>query len=359
MRYEIDIHRFRAKRAFGLKRRIRTYRKLAKLLRNRKPLLEALKLLHNTATQDGRDENSPLAIVYQDLIRGIEQGQNFATALEEWAPPTERMIIASGETSGRLENVLDAVVRNMQSQGAILSSVVKGSIYPGFLLAGVLYAINMYGNDVIPAFTIGQDPEKWTGIAYSMYIVSVFAQNYLWVAVAALMIIAIVIFASLPRWRGELRARFDKYPPWSIYRMLQGNAFLSTLAAFMSAGTTQLNALQKMRDVATPWLRERIDGAIVGLKSGLNLGESLYECGYDFPDKEIIGEMQVDSSLSGFDVSLTELADSWLEESVDKVQAIMAFVFVFGIVLMGVVLAWMILGISAIQDISLGQFGNF
>ena len=40
---------------------------------------------------------------------------------------------------------------------------------------------------------------------------------------------------SLPRWTGPLRVKFDKFLPWSIYKLYNGTGFLIALKGFVAA----------------------------------------------------------------------------------------------------------------------------
>ncbi|MDR5671210.1 type II secretion system F family protein, partial [Burkholderia cenocepacia] len=92
---------------------------------------------------------------------------------------------------------------------------------------------------------------------------------------------------------GNVRAWLDRYPPYSIYRLITGCGFLVALSSLQAAGFTVERSLARLAADATPWLRQRIDDMLFGVKSGLNVGEAMKNAGYRFPSEEIVDDLCV------------------------------------------------------------------
>ncbi len=56
--------------------------------------------------------------------------------------------------------------------------------------------------------------------------------------------------------------------PWSIYKDIQGAAFLLNMAALLKAKMTTLNSLNVLQDFASPWLSTRLDSIIYRVRRG-------------------------------------------------------------------------------------------
>jgi type II secretory pathway component PulF len=170
---------------------------------------------------------------------------------------------------------------------------------------------------------------------------------YIVIAVVALIV---AVFVSMPYWRGGARNVMDKFPPYSVYRLILGSGFLMAFSALQSAGITVEKSLFRLSEMANPWLRERLEGALFGVKSGLNCGEALRNAGYDFPSKEIVDDLCVYAKFRGFSDALKLIADEWMEEGVERISAQMKVLNSIAIVILAVVIGWLVTGFFGIQQ---------
>jgi type II secretory pathway component PulF len=329
--------------------RMRLYRKIAKMLANGLPLLRILEELRNRASCNGQKPNEPLAIVLDDCRRLVQNGRMLSEGLDWWAPKTERMILMAGEQSGHMEIALLAVIDVVQAQRKIKAVILGGIAYPMAILSLVLIYIYMFGTRVIPQFARIADPSGWHGAAKSLYIMSLLVQDWMLVVVVMLAIFMIGIAVALPRWRGNVRIVFDRYAPFSIYRLVVGTGFLLAFSALQSAGITVEKALSRLSDLADPWLRERLDGALLGVRSGLNCGEALRNAGYGFPSEEVVEDLCVYAEYKGFGDALKLMADEWMEEGIEQISAQMKILNGFSIAVLAIVIGWLVTGFFGIQ----------
>lgn len=346
---QFDIHRWWAKTQFRETERLRLYRKIAKMLSNGLPMLKVLEELYDRASHHGRKPNEPLAIVMDDCRRTVQNGGFLSEGLESWVPRVEQMIILAGEQSGRLEITLGAVINVVQAGKKIKSVILGGLAYPITILSLILVYVYVFGTRVIPQFARMVDPSSWKGAAKSLYIMSTVVQNWMIYIVIGLVLLIIGILVSMPRWRGNLRVFFDRFAPYSIYRLIAGSSFLVAFSALQFAGITVEKSLVRLSTLAQPWLRERLDGALLGVKSGLNCGEALRNAGYGFPSKEMIDDLCVYADYKGFADALKMLADEWMEEGVETITTHMKALNGFSIVLLAIVIGWLVTGFFGIQ----------
>lgn len=345
----IDIHRWWAKTQFTDSVRLRLYRKIAKMLSNGLPLLRILEELRDRASENGRKPNEPLAITLDDCRHMVQNGRLLSEALEWWIPKTEQMIIMAGEQAGRLEITLLAVVDVVQAQKKIKNVIAAGLVYPGAVFALVLVYIYMFGTRVIPEFARMVDPTAWKGAAKSLYVMSLLVQDWMLLVLVAIIAILITVLTSMPLWRGNLRVVADRFAPYSIYRLVVGSGFLLSFSALQFAGITVERSLMRLSDMAEPWLRERLDGALLGVKSGLNCGQALRNAGYGFPSKEVIDDLCVYAEYKGFADALKILADEWMEEGIEQLSIQMKVLNGVAIVTLAIVIGWLVTGFFGIQ----------
>jgi type II secretory pathway component PulF len=260
------------------------------------------------------------------------------------------LIILAGEQAGRLETTLLAVIDVVQAGKKIRAVVVSGLAYPGAIFILVIAYVYLFGTRVIPEFARIVDPGKWRGSARSLHLMSEFVQSWMLLLVALLVAALAAMVVSMPRWRGNARVPLDRFAPYSIYRLVSGTGFLMAFAALQAAGITVEKALVRLSTQASPWLRQRIDGALLGVRSGLNCGEALRNSGYGFPSAEVIDDLCIYADYRGFAEALKMIADEWLEEGVEQVSAQMKVLNGLAIVLLAVVIGWLVTGFFGIQQ---------
>lgn len=346
----IDIHRWWAKTQFSDTARLRLYRKMAKMLSNGLPLLKVLEELRDRASGQGKNPKEPVAIILDDCRRSVQNGRLLSEALEGWVPQAEQMILMAGEQSGRLETTLVSVVNVVQARKKINAVIVGGMAYPLAILGLVLSYIYLFGTRVIPQFTQMLDPSKWHGSARSLYLMSLWVQNWMGYTLLIIFFALLLLYFSMPRWRGNLRIWADKLPPYSIYRLMVGSGFLMAFSALQAAGVTVEKSLMRLSNISQPWLRERLDGALLGVRSGLNCGEALRNAGYEFPSQEVIDDLCVYAEYKGFADALKLMADEWMEQGVEIISLRMKVVNGFSVVVMAMVIGWLVIGFFGIQQ---------
>lgn len=344
--FEVSLAKF----SMNGKVRLRLYRKIAGLLSNGVSLQAALDVLYDQASKGGKKKGDPVAIGIDSWRQTYRNGRPFGQALAGWAPLSERMLVEAGETGSRLDEALMNVIKLAESDAAIKGALVGGLSYPGVLLTmlgGMLY---LFGVQVIPNFEQLLPKDQWTGLAYGMALMSTFAQDYLIPTAIGLVVFVVVFSISAPKWTGRIRVFFDKIPPWSIYRLVQGGGFLMAVAALVGIGVSVPEVLRKLRRNANPWMRERIDDALRHVNSGANLGDALYRGGYGFPDQEVVEDLRIYASLSSFDESLKAVSNEWLETGVDKIKAQAKVLNTVAILLIGITIMTLLGGLFALQQ---------
>ena len=90
---------------FSNKVRLKMYRKIASLMKNRFSLMDALDMLHDGASNGGKNPGEPLAIAIAAWGKALNNGKTFSDALKGWAPARERLMLSVGDVSD-LESAL-------------------------------------------------------------------------------------------------------------------------------------------------------------------------------------------------------------------------------------------------------------
>lgn len=334
---------------FSNKTRLKLYRKVASLMRNRFSLMDALDMLHSNASRDGKNPGEPLAIAIASWGRALNNGKTFSEALKGWAPDRERLMLSVGDVSD-LEGALLNLIKVTEGSTKMIRPIIGAITYPAFLVMAavlIIYAIGVY---MVPPMIDAAPSVVWRGMAADLVNVSDWIKNNWFIAFASLPVLMAVIYFTIGIWTGTIRAAFDNIPPWSLYRIFVGISWLLSLAALVKGGTPVSTSMRALRRDASKYLKERIDKTLVFINNGDNLGQALAKTKLNFPDKEVIDDLKIYSELDNFEEALDNMANEWLDESVIMIEEKAAVLNMVALLLIGAVIAWAVMGTFEMQD---------
>lgn len=334
---------------FSNKVRLKMYRKIASLMKNRFSLMDALDMLHDGASNGGKNPGEPLAIAIAAWGKALNNGKTFSDALKGWAPARERLMLSVGDVSD-LESALLNLIKVTEGSTKMIRPIIGAIAYPSFLMMMsvlIIYAIGVY---MVPPMIDAAPNVVWHGMARDLVNLSDWIKDNWLIAFLSLPVIMAVIYFTIGIWTGKIRAYFDCIPPWSLYKVFTGISWLLALSALVKGGTPVSTAMRALRRDASRYLRERIDKTLVFINNGDNLGQALAKTGLDFPDKEIIGDLKIYSELDNFEEALDNLANDWLEESVYMIEEKAGILNMVALLAIGGVIAWAVMGTFEMQD---------
>ena len=331
------------------KGRLKVYRKLAALLRNRFSLMNALDMIYNGLSEEGRHPGEPMAIAVANWGRALQEGHPFSDCLKGWAPSRERLMLSVGDVSD-LESALLNLIKVTEGSTRMIRPIVSAVAYPSFLLMMsvlILYAIGVY---MVPPMLDAAPNTRWTGTAKTLIDLSEWIQVNWLTAFLIFPTIALIIYLSIGVWTGPIRVRIDHCPPWSLYKIFTGITWLLALSALVKGGVPVSVALTSLRRDSNKYLKEKIDGALFHIKNGDNLGQALDKAGHQFPDKAIISDLKIYSELDNFEEALDKLANEWLEESVFIIEQRAEIMNMVAMLAVSGIIAWAVFGTFDMQD---------
>lgn len=344
------LNRYLARLSFAAGARMDFYRSLTLLLNNQVRLNEALAELYSVYSHDGKKKSAPVAIVIDECLQRMNDGDAFSEAMSWWVPVEEAMLLQAGELAGRLSDAFSEAEKIMTARKKIVGAIVGAIAYPLVLFSMMGFLLHMVATDLVPKLAKVVDPQKWSGSAGILRDIAAFVTGYGVMAIAVLIATVLLITFSFPYLRGRLRILLDVLPPWSIYRLVHGASFLLNVGALIKSGMRLNTALEILSEQANPWLKERIHAAMHGLSEGMNFGESLTASGYRFPDEKANRFLSVISTYSGIDEAIINFGNRWLEETVVKIQGVAKMMLMLGVASVGVIMLLVISGAGGIQD---------
>ena len=344
---EVSFAKFRVSSATG--DRLKVYKKLASLLRNRFSLMGALDIMYDSITDCGKNPSEPMAIAIASWGKSLQNGYAFSDALKGWAPSRERLMLSVGDMSD-LESALLNLINVAEGTQKMLKPIIGAIAYPSFLLLMsvlVIYAIGAY---MVPPMEEAAPNAKWSGTAKDLVAVSHWIQDNWILAFSFFPVLFGTIYATIGIWTGPTRKAIDDCPPWSLYKMFMGITWLLSLSALIKAGVPISVALSNLRKDSNRYLQERIDKAMDFIKNGDNLGQALSKTKLNFPDKDVVADLRIYAELDNFEEALDKLANDWLDESAEAVEAKASILNMVAMFAISGIIAWAVFGVFEMQD---------
>lgn len=314
---------------FSLKHRISLYKKLQRYSEKGFPVYDSLQRFKARFDKD-KDYRGRIIKVW---IANMTHGDNFSAAVSGWIPDSELNLISAGEDAGNIEKGLSEAIKFSESSQKIKKTVINGSTYPVILVLVVLGFIAMFSIKLAPTYLSLLPVEQWPSLGQKMYYLSKFIVDYWYIMLAILIALSVFITITMPTWTGSVREKFDKLPPWSVYKVYHSSSFLISLASLMESGTPVNDALKRMKKISPPWLEQYLDKMMNNMKKGgSNFGQHL---DVGLLDKETAGDVVDYSALGNFEEAVYSIGNDNLVDSVEKIEKRMAMVRTIMIVLVG------------------------
>ncbi|EIV7749461.1 type II secretion system F family protein [Escherichia coli] len=335
--------------SFTTKDRMSFYRKLERYISNGVSMVKAIESIYALEIESGK-RNAASTAVLKNILTSLRNGKTFSDSLLGYAPIDEISIISAGEVSGNISSALDNIMYISSSKKKI-KRAIAGITYPITLIFSTIFFMYIFGTQVVPAFEQVLPVEKWTGPGKTMYLLSVFVKDYLFLFVMSLVSLCVVIMVTLPYWTSKIRLYFDRFPPWSVYKSVLGCGFLLSLSSLLQAGIPAPEAIKILTKNASPWYKEKLLAIRYALFNGAaNIGDALHITGFDFPNKQMVLDIRTYAGLNGFEMMLNKLSKEWQEDMVSFIEAQMSLLRNLAIVIMGGVFMWIISGMFSLQQ---------
>ncbi|WP_396438474.1 type II secretion system inner membrane protein GspF [Limnohabitans sp.] len=265
-------------RAFSTSERAVWTRQLAGLVGSGLPVERALAALSEEVEKE--KQQLLLAAIRADINSGSTLGRALAQFPQEF-PAIDRAVIAAGEQSGHLSDVLNQLANDLEDQQVLRAKLLSASLYPAIVSLVALAIVIFLVTSVVPqvAGVFAGTKRQLPGLTVAMLAISDFVRNWGWF-VLWLLAGGVLAFRLAMR-QAALRMRFDA--AWLrlplIGRLARGYnsaRFASTLAMLTAAGVPILKALQAAADtLSNQALRADALEALVRVREGAPLGTAL------------------------------------------------------------------------------------
>jgi type II secretory pathway component PulF len=339
---------------FGKKYRFRIYRKLEGMLRMNEALSRALDRLYMNASEMGKYPRRIPAVALREWFLKDRAGTSLSESMNGWVPSSELYMIRAGEESGTLPKALTAILAIGEKARQMREAITYAVGYPVFMMVLVSFVLYMFGVQLIDNMR-KTAPKNVMAAMGGVANLSDFIKDWGLVVIAFLVILSLVVAATLPYWRGPTRSKFDMFPPWSWYRILQGSGFLLGLSALLGAQVPLKRSLEILEEQGNPWIRERINSARQEVLRGRNLGEALRFGKYNFPDPSVAVDLEILSERADVGSVIEQVTEDWMRDQIDSLKAQAVVARNVGLAVVGGVIAWTMMSIfSVVTELTKG-----
>jgi type II secretory pathway component PulF len=307
------------KTVMSYKKRMAMYRMLEKMTGEPAVLqineaIDELKALEVT-----KDLRSRMWFVYDDVMEQMRSSDaDFANALSRYVPQQDTMIIAASEQDD-ITLGFTTVIENNKKTSEMKKAFTNALSYPMLMVCVLLALLYYFSVKVIPAF-VENIPNGVTLSPTSVILMKMANGFNWWFSILVLMIVGLsgLTIWALPNFTNRWRKYLENIPPFNMYRIMVGCGFLFALNSLGKAGFMQIDALEQMAKLAKPYLRYRIDAVMELMADGMDIGQALIESKLDFPDKQMVRELAIQTKYSDDD-SLEVLSNTLAEDGLEVI----------------------------------------
>lgn len=323
-----------ARRAtFATGRRIRLYDKLSQFTANGVPLVRSLRNLQRRFDRD-RDHRAPL---FRGFIARLEEGEDLSSVWSRHIPTGERLLIQSGEDSGKIHLGLAEAKRLAEIMKRLKSALIAELTYPLILFLLLCAMLTVISLKLVPVLIDAIPRAKWPSYSQGLYTLSNVVLHAGPFIVGGVVLAIVVSMRSLPRWRGPVRENLDRWcPPYSIYREMTGASFLIALSSLVGSGQAVSRAVERLTMSASPWLKVHLNRMQRSLLQGTNPGIAMRTGIFG---REVEDDIEDYSQTSNFDEALKRVGADQVDEAIGRITArasvlrVVMLVMVLGVLL--------------------------
>ena len=265
-------------RAFSTSQRAVWTRQLAGLVSSGLPIERALSALAEESEHD--KQRQLMAAIRAEVNSGSSLGRALGLHPGEF-PAIDRAVIAAGEESGHLGDVLNQLANDLEDQQVLRSKLLSASLYPAIVSLVALAIVVFLVTSVVPqvAGVFAGTKRQLPLLTLAMLAISDFVRAWGWLVLLAFAGGAMSLRLALKQ--TAFRLKFDA--AWLrlplIGRLARGYnsaRFASTLAMLTAVGVPILKALQAAADtLSNQALRADALEALVRVREGAPLGTAL------------------------------------------------------------------------------------
>jgi type IV pilus assembly protein PilC len=306
-----------------------------------------------------RDFKPKIKAIYEKMYKDIQQGTALSEAMQVHGRAFPELLInmaASGESSGRLENVLERMAVHYDKDHRLNGKIKSAMRYPKILAGATLVVVLIIFLLVLPRFFDMLDGIDLPTITIIVMAISDYIMTQWWLIILVVLIMIVGVQWLLGIYR--VRLAFDKLKlrlplVGKLLKIIYTARFSRTLSSLYSSGVSMIRSLEITGTIVmNKYIESQFADLVKDVRNGESLSESIRKIdGFDskLPNTILVGE-----EAGRLDTMLVSTADSFEYEAEQASEALVGYsepimIAVMGIVIMVVLLSVM-LPMAAMYD---------
>ena len=299
-----------------------------------------------------QQQKAAVRTLLDEIAEGVKAGRSLSEAMAEHPKVFSQLYVSMvevGETGGILEETMEQLVRLLQREHKIQSSLKSASIYPILVLTMGMISVGIVLVFVLPRLleAMSLEPSQLPLPTRVMMGLSNFLLYYGWLAA---ILVGASVYAFL-RWTSSARGRlqFDglklKTPLLGhVVRTLAVGRFARTLGSLTKCGIPILQSLGVVRDtLGNAVLEKEMNKVSEAVKTGSSLAEPMEQSGLF--DPLLVQIVSIGEQTGKLDEMLLQAADTFDEQADTVLQRFMSIFPSLLILILAVIVAFLILSI--------------
>lgn len=334
-----------AKMAFTTKARVDFYKMLAAMLDNNLPLSSGIAKIHDVIAPQG----NPLAHMLRDWRNSMVSGRKFTEAIEKYVPKEELVLIGAGERSNNLGEGLRQAAFVLDTKSQMKSAVVGALAKPAFLLVLMMVILAGFSVWMAPTFQQTFPPEKFPPHVQTLFHVADFIRNYWHTSIGTIAAIVTAISWSMGNWAAESRNRFEKVPPWSLYRTYNSASFMIALSSLLRAGVPLTEAIRSIMAMSSPWMKRHLKACLTRIENGDSYADVFNT---DMLDEDTRNLVAIYADLTEFDKAIDGIGKESITNATTSIQKKSATANIFALMVVAGIIGWIYSSVMSINQLT-------
>jgi len=249
------------------------------------------------------------------LYRMNEVGERWQSAFIPWLPANDAMLFRASRQTGITPKLMRRLTE-MSVEDRRWSKEIRKAIAPALVnIAYIVVLIAAVGLFYFPALHKQLPNMRITGGAAELQALSNFVNSY-GIALFAATATAPFLLKRFLDSAGPVRSFFDGLAGFSLYRQSTGMTFLLGLSAILETGAKFEEAVDLLKEDATPYVRERLEAVLA--YDDLKPADALAATGYNWPDEETLELLQLYMEMKNPNEGIDVLVNDWFERAIEK-----------------------------------------
>jgi len=258
----------------------------------------------------------PMAVLIPVLLyRMNEVGERWQSAFIPWLPANDAMLFRASRQTGITPKLMRRLTE-MSVEGRRWSKEIRKAIAPALVnIAYIVALIACVGLFYFPALHRQLPNMRITGGAAQLQALSNFVNSYGILLLGLVVTVPFLLKRFLDS-AGPVRSFFDGVIGFSLYRQSTGMTFLLGLSAVLETGAKFEEAIDLLKEDATPYVRERLEAVLA--YDDLKPADALTATGYNWPDAETLELLQLYMEMKNPHEGIDVLVNDWFERAIEK-----------------------------------------